>query len=70
VSVVVFVLICLIDLVEQAVVCHCLIAKVDDVTNDRDDGHSAGYLDDVCLNEANRNVVISVVHQVFGKDGG
>ena len=70
VPVVVFVLICLVDLVEQAVVGHCLVANVYDVSDKRDDGYSAGDLDDVGLNEASRNFVVSIVHEIFGEDGG
>jgi hypothetical protein len=70
VPVAVFVLICLVNLVEQTIMCHCLITDIDDVPDDRDDCYAAGYFDDICLNQVARDDVISVVHQIFGKDGG
>jgi hypothetical protein len=47
VPVAIFVLICLVNLVEQTIMCHCLIADVDDVRNERDDCYAAGYFDDI-----------------------
>ena len=69
-AVVILVLVGLVNLVEQAVVRDGLVSKVDEVPNQRDDGHAARDQDSVVLNHTRFDFEVGVVDERFVKDSG
>lgn len=69
-AVVILVLVGLVNLVEQAVVRDGLVTKVDEVSNQRDDGHAARNQDSVVLNHTRFDFKVGVIDERFVKDGG
>jgi hypothetical protein len=70
VAVVVLVFICLKDLVEQTIVRDSLVPDVDDVPDQRDDGHAARNQDGGMGDALRRTVEVDVVDQRSVKDCG